>query len=368
MAPAPIPAGLRLDTRALHWNGARVFLIGHLTASGPAPMRADYYASYDPESDSWTRLPAPPWAGARMPMSIVAGDKLFLFGGDRFLNDGAMYDPKTDTWSTVPPSPLEGRTASLAYASTTGEVIVWGGATTAGTVDDNRHFNDGAAFSVATRTWRRIPDAPLTPRFSRVTFVGGKLVVLGGAQSFCDGCAHYGDGAMFDPVANVWRSLAVPDWYGARSNEVVENDGVARALFFGGFDRTGDRPTTRFDGAIVDALTGALTQIPAPTDATLAHASRRSAYSSWFGAGKLFVFGGWAEDDRVDPRIVHWGAHAYYSDGASFDPSTNTWTTLPPGGPSARAFGDAVWADCEAIVFGGRVGNERFSDGKIYRP
>jgi hypothetical protein len=55
-------------------------------------------------------------------------------------------------------------------------------------------------------------------------------------------------------------------------------------------------------------------------------------------------------------EMIVWGGNndtIYYSDGASYDPSTNKWTMLPDSGLAPRSNHTAVWTGSEMIVWGG---------------
>jgi N-acetylneuraminic acid mutarotase len=85
---------------------------------------------------------------------------------------------------------------------------------------------------------------------------------------------------------------------------------------------------------------------------------------AWTGT-HLLVWGG-ASDDRSDATL--------YADGASYDPTTEQWTTLPAAPLSARTQMGWVWTGSSLVVFGG-YGSvdsdgtvEPLADGAIYSP
>ena len=80
----------------------------------------------------------------------------------------------------------------------------------------------------------------------------------------------------------------------------------------------------------------------------------RAEPSLWWGAGKLFVFGGYRCDAILD-------------DGAVFDGTS--WTSLPKSHLRARFGATAVWTGQEAIVWGGASSDgARLDDGARFRP
>lgn len=121
-------------------------------------------------------------------------------------------------------------------------------------------------------------------------------------------------------------------------------------MFFGGqgASQPDGCPVVLNDGAAFDPEAHALRAIP------IATTSARAEPAAWFGAGRLFVFGGYRCDAVLD-------------DGAAFDGVA--WQRLPASPLSPRFSATAVWTGQEAIVWGG-AGNDgaRLDDGARYRP
>lgn len=72
-------------------------------------------------------------------------------------------------------------------------------------------------------------------------------------------------------------------------------------------------------------------------------APRTDPVVAWTGR-ELIVWGGQATDSL-----------AYFSDGASYDPASNSWRPLPPSPLSARGSASGLWTGSELIVFGGEL-------------
>lgn len=70
--------------------------------------------------------------------------------------DGAAYNPTTRTWRTIAPAPLSARFRHNAAWSGS-EMLIWGGETDR-VIDGNSFAIDGAAYHVATNTWRLLPE------------------------------------------------------------------------------------------------------------------------------------------------------------------------------------------------------------------
>lgn len=70
-------------------------------------------------------------------------------------------------------------------------------------------------------------------------------------------------------------------------------------------------------------------------------------------------------------EMIVWGGNAgaiYFNDGASYDPSTNTWTMLPDSSLGPRSGHSAVWTGREMIVWGGADDSASAGDGAAYDP
>ncbi len=93
-------------------------------------------------------------------------------------------------------------------------------------------------------------------------------------------------------------------------------------------------------------------------------AFRTGGVVAWTG-NRLVVWGG-ASNYRSDATL--------YADGASYDPATKEWTTLPTAPISARTQAGWVWTGSSLVVFGGygsvdSSGNvAALADGAIYSP
>jgi N-acetylneuraminic acid mutarotase len=328
MAPAPIVG--RTDHAAV-WTGSEMIVFCGDAADGP---RADG-AAYDPQRNSWRALPAAPIAPRRRPAMFWTGHDVIVHGGVGH-NDGARFDPSTNTWTRLPDGPLSTRTLpAYAYAEVTHELIVHGGQS------DEGARADGAAFNVETNSWRRIAPSPLGARaFHRAVWTGNEVLIVGGVDGN-DRLAHAA--ATYDPVSDRWRVIdGLPR---AEVSALRIDRGVA---VLGGQQLAGDDgcPVALADGALYDGTSFAAI----PGDKTIG-----AEAATWFGRGRLSVFGGYRCDEVFDG-------------GASFDAATRIWRALPSGGPSARFGATAIWTGDAALIWGGidRDGRRR-NDGAALR-
>jgi N-acetylneuraminic acid mutarotase len=223
-------------------------------------------------------------------------------------------------------------------------MVIWGGASDF----EADPVTDGAAFDPATRTWRKVPAAPLSPRFdARAVWTGGEMIVFGGGS--VDGVI-LGDGAAWDASTNRWRALPASP-LGPRDGAVVVWAGD-RLVVWGGAtappddapdtDSSGDTPEPpgqtemKNDGAAYVPATNSWVPVAAaPIPA------RSGADSAWTGT-RLIVSGGYHEGDDDDR-----------TDGAAFDPVSGGWSPIAArpapgscGGGSACA---GIWTGKVAL-------------------
>jgi hypothetical protein len=134
-------------------------------------------------------------------------------------------------------------------------MLVWGGDTLVGR--DNRWLADGAALDPATNQWRPLPPAPIAARsYAATVWTGTEMLVWGGVGPNSD---MYSDGAAFDPKANRWRTIVsqpgvradrpVAVWTGT---EMVVVSTINTPLTTSAYDPKADRwrPLTAPPGAL----------------------------------------------------------------------------------------------------------------------
>lgn len=84
----------------------------------------------------------------------------------------------------------------------------------------------------------------------------------------------------------------------------------------------------------------------------------------WTGS-ELIVWGGY--DNVTDPALHVTG------DGAAYNPVTNTWRTLPAAPLSGRAYAQSLWTGSAVMILGGRpavttANSGQYTDGALYDP
>ena len=187
LGPRILPASAWTGDEMLIWGGTDRDLTGFF----------DDGAAYDPETDTWRRLPPAP-ISPRAPLSVWTSSEFILWGTaarmQPRLRDGASYDPVTNAWREIAPAPIELTDASASWTGK--EMIVFGAALHGGNKSETETAI-GAAYDPATDRWRRIPASDLSPQASTASWDGRELIAW-----------DYGNvSAAYDPKANQWRPL-----------------------------------------------------------------------------------------------------------------------------------------------------------------
>lgn len=145
------------------WTGDELLVWGNTIRVDEPPLDG---AAYDPETNRWRRISDAPieltdataaWTGREM---IVLGAA--LHGGNQSDTETAIaaaYDPENDSWRRLPDPELSPQASTAAWNGT--ELIAWD------------YGNQSAAFDPRTGSWRTLPDVPIdsaecTPQSSAV--------------------------------------------------------------------------------------------------------------------------------------------------------------------------------------------------------
>jgi hypothetical protein len=147
LAPAPIEGRAPLSV----WTGRELLVWGTALRVEGRPRDG---AAYDPASDTWRVIPKAPleltdatavWTGKEM---IVFGAALCCGNNPETRTAiGAAYDPDADTWRRIPDSELSPQASTAAWDG--GEMIAWD------------YLNDSAAYEPVNDVWRSLPRVPL---------------------------------------------------------------------------------------------------------------------------------------------------------------------------------------------------------------
>ncbi|OJT25221.1 hypothetical protein BO221_12765 [Archangium sp. Cb G35] len=148
--------------------------------------------TYDPDSDTWTRVSHAHARGRSM--TVLGSGKVLLAGGTTFdgsqmvtLRSAEVYDPALETWTPVPgsmTSPRAGHSATLLYS---GKVLVTGGST-------------AELYDPTTGTWTAAGTPPLPLGTHRaVRLYSGHVLVSSDVTGSIDTAV-----ALYDPYNERW--------------------------------------------------------------------------------------------------------------------------------------------------------------------
>ncbi|MGE4165101.1 MAG: Kelch repeat-containing protein, partial [Xanthobacteraceae bacterium] len=202
-------------------NG-KLYLFGGLDGVRPTGLAFEY----DAAADTWTKKKAMPVPTHRFAVAAY-GDKIYLFGGFKYPDNGAnawqpvdnvwRYDPAGDEWTALAAMPSKRGAAGAAVVD--GKIFLLGGATVQPDTKDTaiqplrRHAIVGAVdeFDPKANTWRARTALPTPRSHAAVAMVGGKIYVIGGriASAFGEDGSDTDVVEAYDPARDLWsRPLA----------------------------------------------------------------------------------------------------------------------------------------------------------------
>jgi N-acetylneuraminic acid mutarotase len=319
---------------------------------------------YDPAIDSWvpTASALRSTGSGDRPTAVWTGTEMIVWGGlaRDGVGEGDRYRPSTDAWlpvSTGPNAPLERQTHTAVWTGE--EMIVWGGWQQSGFGLDG-----GGRYDPSTDTWAAVSTGPGTPAGRgqhTAVWTGTEMIVWGGETEFDyvnEVFVVTNTGGRYDPSSDSWSptstSASVPEarfqhaavWTGTEmvvwGGSFVREPGQGRLLHSGGrYDPAGDSwNATSENGSTPEGRTG--------------HTAL------WTGT-EMIVWGGDGSE---------LGAPRLFDDGARYDPSTDSWLSVPadPSQPGGRAFHTALWTGDEMLVWGGYGDFNSVDSGSRYAP
>jgi hypothetical protein len=158
------------------WDGRElVVLVSGFDPDGnPYPARLARAAAYNPATNTWRRIAAPPehrsgavgvWDGENV---LFIGGSPTRYGGTARTTIGLAYDPARNRWSRLPATPAFAYGFAAVRAG--GRILAWGGVPAR-----------GAEYVPAAGRWFALPPAPLRARdFPALVWTGRLLLVWGG--------------------------------------------------------------------------------------------------------------------------------------------------------------------------------------------
>ncbi|NOY54954.1 MAG: hypothetical protein GXP34_03110 [Actinobacteria bacterium] len=192
------------------WTGTELVVWGGMVERDGMQVADDDGAAYDPATNTWRVLAPSPLGGKDPGVGVWTGREMII-GGAGDATDGdlgwASYDPVTDTWVKIPDPP--GVRSSLVY------VGVWTGTEVLfsphGVPDQPAPL---AAYNPDLGEWRLTALPPVNLSTVPAVWTGTKVVFWGHTVAGMPGVAPM-VGVAYDPATDTWDRLA-PDSLGTR--------------------------------------------------------------------------------------------------------------------------------------------------------
>ncbi len=325
--------------------------------------------------------------------AVFTGSKILQFGGEfTATNAGHVMVPGAGTSTLMSTTGAPQARVEHTAVWTGKRMIVFGGR------DGTTYFNDTYSYDPIGNAWTTLSSsgAPSARALHTAVWTGSEMIVFGGQAA---AQVPFKDGAAYDPSANTWRALSsAPGTLAGRERHKAVWSG-SRMMVWGGFDDAGN---DLYDGATYDPVGdswGSITATSAPNV---------QAYQStvvWTGS-ELFVWGGninaymdgatwnpsnntwtaigtWAIIRRQPAAVATtdgvfvWGGLDHFgtwaqNDGEFFDYSIQNWVTMTTPSLGGRFNAKAFWTGRQIIVWGGKdfgfAGTNPQNDGALYNP
>ena len=367
----------QLIGRELHaaiWTGSEMIVWGGEMASTSANGSG---ARYNPTTDSWLLVSTvnPPRA-RRQPTAVWTGTEMIIWGGlgsSGPNNTGGRYSPTANTWTATSTNYApDSRTAHTAVWTGT-EMIVWGGTTDIqGVPTLNGNQDTGGRYNPSTDSWTTTTMTPTGRIGHTAVWTGSEMIIWGGTNIHYNGSTSVlrslGTGARFNPVTSSWTAVSTDNAPTPRQNHTAVWTGT-EMIVCGGFGYTQVtnisrqlNPTVLGTGGRYNPVTDTWREIE-----PLGPLQGRTAHTAVWTGEEMIIWGGISTNVNLIPTV-------FLNNGARYNASLDTWTTISSiGAPAARTNHAVVWTGREMIIWGG-VGRNTdnrsvsFNSGARYTP
>ncbi|MEP7014722.1 MAG: kelch repeat-containing protein [Verrucomicrobiota bacterium] len=302
--------------------GASLALSGFGVFSA-APPRGDR-ATQDQHSNEQIDV-LQPWAivanyPALVESSVVGSDGTYAYVAGGRISGGPSntfnrYDPNSNSWTALPAMPTALFATRGAFAANTNSFYVFGGFNGATT------FNTTYIYNAGTNSWTTGAPMPAARFFPNVAYDAptGKIYVIGG---FTSGSVEANQTWEYDPVANTWNTTRanIPAAMGGSATSIV-----GQFIYLAGSYAGGSGSTLHYRYDINNDAWAPMPGVPVAVYEAAGAAIGSQIYV--IGGGNPFVAG----DGKGAPSPLD-SSHApaaSFTTTYIFDTSTLTWTTGP---------------------------------------
>ena len=299
---APIPAEEDWSPAEMVWADGRALLVGSPLYRDDLDDYTPTIYEYDAEADSWSELTQVAGNDTAIGSVVWTGSELLMFGGENnaWSSEIKSYSPRDDAWA-IPDFEIE-KVEDSAGVWTGSEALFLGG-----------YAHEAVdTFMTARYTPSDGWTTPAPPELPWVTghellWTGSEVALVGGNA----GPGHFGSIPLYDPATDTWR-MSPPHPIPPRERFDAVWTG-AEILIWGGYDTYGDS-LPRADGAAYNPATDTWRLLsPSPLGPRCDHSA------TW--TGEVLVVIGGVEGCGSPGQISS-------SDGAIYDPSSDTWTLI----------------------------------------
>ena len=342
------------------WTGADMIVWGGFTNSANSAA-TNTGGLYNAVTDSWSTTQttnAPTARGSHMAVWATTTSNMIVWGGitsngGTELNNGGAYDPVGNSWSAISTTNAPTKRSISAGGVWTGtQMLIWAGDDSGTSLNSGGLFNPSAAApeglpTVGQWTTMSNANAPSIRECSPAVWTGTQMIVW----ATCNG-TQLNTGGLFNPSAaapegagffGAWTATSTTGAPSAREQHAAVWTGTSMIVWGGGVSNT----TPLNTGGVFTPNSGSGTWTA--TAATGAPSQRYFPAAAWTGS-RMIVFGGGAKPI---------GEGTPLNTGGEYNPTgSGSWlTTTTTGAPSIRAQPSAVWTGSLMILWGGAGGS-----------
>jgi N-acetylneuraminic acid mutarotase len=177
------------------------FIVGQTDADSGKAITSKLIYEYNLAMDKWIKKPDMPTARLNFATASVDG-KIYVIGGDSFLDKNEIYNPATETWQTGTPMPTARQHIKAAVVNN--KIYIIGGLESWSKVSAKNEVYDPQ-----TNTWEEMAPIPTPKHNYSAQVYNGKIYIFGGSTNK-DGNIWSGTSSVevYDPTNNTWGNSA----------------------------------------------------------------------------------------------------------------------------------------------------------------